>query len=135
MNKAFIIASAVLGIAVAGALTVAGWKVFRITDPYLVEPVTTLPAQNGAKTGHSIEGVTRVLSVVSSNRIIVVADPGVSFHYQVLWLVEKPRKDGSHTLMEYKCKLPKYVSADHLHPIGSEVPSRIQEIAEASQWR
>jgi hypothetical protein len=135
MKKGLIIAGAVLGVAVAGAISVVYWKAVTITDPYVVEPVTASPAPSGGKAGHSVESNTRTLSILSSNSVVVVADPGVAFQYEVLWLVEKPRRDGSHTLMEYRCKMPQYAMAQHINPVGSQIPPKIQKVAEGNQWR
>ena len=135
MKKALIIAGAVLGVAVAGAITVGVWKAGTITEPYLVKPVKVSPAPNGARVGHSVKNGTRTLSIFSSNLVVVVADPGASFQYEVVWLVEKPRGDGSHTLMEYTCQLPQYAAAEHINAVGSELPPKIQNKAGGGQWR
>lgn len=135
MKKALIIAGAVLGVVVAGAIAVGIWKAATITDPYLVKPVAVSPARNGARVGHSVKNGTRTLSIVSSNLVVVVADPGASFQHEVVWLVEKPRGDGNHTLMEYTCQLPQYSAAEHVKPVGSEIPPKIQNTAGGGQWR
>jgi hypothetical protein len=135
MRKALTVAGVALGVAIAGGVSVVVWNAISITKPYVVKPMTTLPAPKGAKVGHSIESSTRTLSIVSSNSVVVVADCGASFQYEVLWLVEKPREDGLHTLMEYRCKLPEYAVSDHINPVGSEIPPKIQKVADGNLWR
>jgi hypothetical protein len=135
MKKKLIIAGVVLGTALVAAISLAVWKAATITDPYLVKPVTVSPAPEGAKVGHSVNSGTRTLSVISSNRVVVVADPGASFQYEVLWVVEQPRKDGSPALMEYKCQLPQYAAADHINPAGSKLPLKIQKTAGRDRWQ
>ena len=85
--------------------------------------------------GYSVKNGTRTLSIVSSNQVVVVADPGASFRYEELWLVETPRKDGSDALMEYTCQLPKYAVLDHINPPTAQPPSKIQRAAEARGWQ
>ena len=134
VKKPLIITSVVLGFAMLVALAALAWKAFTLTDPYLVKPLTSSPAPAGASIGHSCASGSRTLSIVSSNNIVVVADPGASFKYEVLWLVERPRKSGASTLMEYRCDLPQYAAADHINPIGSRIPPKIQQVADGGQW-
>jgi hypothetical protein len=84
--------------------------------------------------GHSVVSGSRTLSIVSSNDVAVVADPGVSFQYEVVWLVEHPRKDSTHTLMEFKCEMPQYAAIDQIKPLGSQIPPKIQRVADGGQW-
>ena len=134
MKKPLIVAGIALGLALLVGIGAIAWEAFTITDPYLVKPLTSSPAPAGASVGHSVGGGSRTLSVVSSNDIVVVADPRVSFKYVVLWLVERPRKSRASTLMEYRCELPKYAAADHINPIGSRIPPKIQQVADGGQW-
>lgn len=103
--------------------------------PYVLEPMKAMPAPHGARVGHMVNTNARTLSVFSSNSVVVVADPGVSFQYEVLWLVEKPRKDKPAGLLEYKFSLPKYAMAEHINALGSKIPPGIQKVADGNQWR
>jgi hypothetical protein len=134
MKKNLVIVGVVVGVVIVVGISVLAWKTITITDPYVVKPITSTPAPVGASVGHSIGSATRTLSIVSSNDIVVVADPGASFQYEVLWLVERPRKDGTHTLMEYKCEMPQYAAAGHINPVGSQIPPKIQQVADGGQW-
>ena len=133
MKRPFIIAGVMLGLVLSVGVAAVAWKAFTITDPYLVKPLTSSPAPAGASVGHSVSS-TRTLSIVTSNDVVVVADPGASFQYEVVWLVERPRKDGAHTLMEFKCELPQYAAKDHINPLGSQIPPKIQRLADGEQW-
>lgn len=130
----YIIISAVLGFAVLVAICSLAWKAFTITDPYLVLPLASSPAPPGVRIGHSVASGSRMLSIVTSNDVIVVADPGASFQHEVLWLVERPRKDGARALLEFRCELPKYATIGHINPIGSQIPPKIQRVAEGGNW-
>jgi len=134
MKKTLIIAGIVLGLAVLVGVAAFAWKAFTITDPYLVRSLTSSPAPSDVSVGHSVVSGSRTLSIVSSNDVAVVADPGVSFQYEVVWLVERPRKDSTHTLMEFKCELPRYAAVDHIKPLGSQIPPKIQRVADGGQW-
>jgi hypothetical protein len=134
MKKMLIIAGVALGLVVLVGISAFAWKAFTITDPYVVKPLTSSPAPAGASVGHSVGSGSRTLSIVSTNNVVVVADPGASFQYEVIWLVERSRKDGAHTLTEYRCELPQYAAADHINPLGSQIPLKIQRIAERAQW-
>jgi len=133
MKKPLVIAGVVLGLAVLVGVTALAWKAFTVTDAYLVKPLTASPAPPGARIGHSVASGSRTLSIVSSNDVIVVADPGASFQYEVIWLVERPRKDGAHTLTEFKCELPQYAAIDQIKPLGSRIPLKIQRTADGGQ--
>jgi hypothetical protein len=134
MKKPLVIAGIMLGLAVLVGVAAFAWKVFTITDPYLVKPLTSSPAPSGASVGHSVASGSRTLSIVSSDDVAVAADPGASFQYEVVWLVEHPRKDSTHTLMEFKCELPQYAAVDHINPLGSQIPPKIQRAADGGQW-
>lgn len=124
----------VLGVVVVTVISMLVWTALTITEPYIVKPMASSPAPVGATVGHSVSSGSRTLSIVSSNDVVVVADPGASFRYEVIWLVERPRKDGANTLVEYKCELPKYAAADHINSIGSLIPPKIQQIADGGKW-
>src|SRR5689334_13867358 len=134
MKRPLVITCVVLGLALLVGVAAVAWKAFTITDPYLVKPLTSSPAPVGMSEGHSVSSGTRTLSVISSNDVVVVADPGASFQHEVVWLVEHPRKDGTHTLMQFKCELPQYAAVDHINPLGSQIPPRIQRVADGGQW-
>jgi hypothetical protein len=134
MKKPLIIISAAVGFTVLVAILTLARKALTITQPYLVKPLTSSPAPSGASIGHSVASGSRTLSVVTSNDVIVVADPGASFKHEVLWLVERPRKDGARTLLEFKCQLPRYAAIGHINPIGSQIPPKIQGVAEGGNW-
>jgi hypothetical protein len=130
MKIVLIVLSAVV---LAGTL-VLGWKALTATDPYIVQPMATLPAPDGATVGHALEPTSRMLSIVSSTDVVVVADPSASFRHEVLWLVERPSKTGERRLMEYKYTLQQPAVADHIHPIGSQVPLKIQQVTDGWPW-
>jgi hypothetical protein len=96
--------------------------------------VTSSPAPAGASAGYSVGSGTYTLSIVSNNDVVVVADPGASFQHEIVWLVERPRKSGSHTLMEFKCELPQCAAAGQIKPLGSPIPRKIQQVADGAQW-
>lgn len=134
MKKKLVIVGIAIGVLNVVGISALAWNVLTFADPYVVKPLTSTPVPIGSRVGYSIERATRTLSVTSSNDIVVVADPGASFQYEVLWLVERPRKDGSHSLIEYKCKLPQYATASHINPVGSQIPPKIQHVADGGQW-
>jgi hypothetical protein len=134
MKKSLIIAGVVLGLALFASVAVIAWTASTVTDPYLIRPLTSSPAPPGASVGFSVSSSTRTLSIVSSNDVVVAADPGASFRYEVVWLVEHPRKDKTRTLMEFKCELPQYAAVDHIHALGSQIPPKIQQVADGGQW-
>jgi hypothetical protein len=134
MKKPVNIAGIVLGLAVPVGITLLAWNAFTITAPYLVEPLTSSPAPAGVIVGHSVASGSRTLAVVSSNDVVVIADPGASFQHEVVWLVERPRKNGAHTLMEYRCELPQYAAADRINRLGSPIPPKIQQVADGGRW-
>jgi len=134
MKKPLVIAGIVLGLPTLVGIAALAWKTFTTTDPYLVRPLKASPAPVGASVGHSVASGSRTLSIVSSNNVVVVADPGASFQYEVVWLVERPRKDGAGTLREFKCELPQYAAVGQIHPLGSQIPPKIQRVADGGQW-
>ena len=128
-----------IGAGAAGVIALVGvgvlaWKFFTISDPYLVKPLRSSPAPVAAMTGYSVASGSRTLSVISSNDIVVVADPGASSTYEVVWLVQQPRKDGTHALMEFKCELPPNAAVDRIEPLGSPIPPKIQKVANGRLW-
>lgn len=133
MKNILIIAGSALGLAVLVGFSALAWKAFTITDPYLVKPLKCAPAPVGATVGDSITSGSHSLSVISSNDVVVVVDPGVSFLYEVVWLVERPRRDGKHTLLEFKCELPQHAEG-HIKPLGSHIPAKIRRVADESLW-
>jgi hypothetical protein len=134
MKKSLIIAGIALGLAVSVGISALAWKAFAITDPYLVKPLASSPAPVGATVGHSVAIASRTLSIVSSNDVVVIADPGASFQREVVWLVERPRKNGTHTFMEFKCELPQVAAAYRINPLGSPIPPKIQQAADGGRW-
>lgn len=134
MRKSLIVVGIALGLAVLVGVATLAWSTFTITDPYLVKPLTSSPAPAGASVGHSVASGSRTLYIVSSNDVVVVADPGASFRYEVVWLVERPRKDGGHTLMEFKCELPEFAVVGQIKPLSSTIPPKIQQMADGGQW-
>lgn len=134
MKKKLIVVGIALSVVLAAGISMIVWETLTITDPYMVKPLTSSPTPIGATVGQSLESDSRTLSIVSSNDVVVVADPGASFRYVVLWLVERPRKNGVSTLMEYRFALPQYASADHINPVGSRIPTNIQQVADRGQW-
>ena len=135
MKRVLIITGIAVAVAVVAATSFGVWRFLTVTDPYRVEPITESPAPVGAKAGYTVKNDTRTLSIISSNRVVVVADPGASFQYEVLWLVERPRKDGSTALIEYSCKLPEAAAVDHINPPTAQLPPKIQKASEATGWR
>lgn len=97
--------------------------------------MAVVPAPSDAKTGHTVDTATRTLSVVSRQKVVVIADPGASFSHEVLWIVEIPKKDGPNGLMTYQVEMPKFSVAEHIHPLGSDVPPKIAKLASGGQWR
>ena len=131
MKRAFVILSIV---AVAGLIWLAV-ELDTCTDPYVVKPTVILPAPSDTKIGHSFDATTHTLSVVSRNEVIVVADPGASFSYEVLWLWEVPPKGGSDRLMLYRVQLPEFSDDEHINPLGAKAPPKIAKFASGDKWR
>jgi hypothetical protein len=104
-------------------------QVLAVTDPYIVKPIASQAARAGLTSGHFVDGAGRVLSVLSSNDVVVVADPGASFSHEVLWLVEQTRKTGDRTLMEFTYVLPQHAAPEHIKPLGSQVPAKLMQLA------
>ena len=129
MKKVFIVAGMFVGFALLAAVMLSVWKFATITDPYCVEPISVSVASGGAKVGYSVKLETRPLSVSSSNEVVVVADPGTSFRYEVLWLVERRRSDGTHGLMAYTYKLPRFAAVNHINAPTTEPPPEIRKAA------
>lgn len=115
-------------------ITAFAWNVLTVTDPCLVKPLTSSYAPASASVGHLEGGGSRILSIVSGSDIVVVADPGASFQHEVVWLVEQPRKDGGHTLKEFRCELPQHAAVDQIRPLGSPIPTKIQQTANGGRW-
>jgi len=113
---------------------VLAWNFFTITDPYVVKLLSSSPAPLGSMTSFSVANDTRTLSVISSNDVVVVSDPGADFKYEVLWLVEHPRKTGTHALVEFRFKLPKSAAADKIELLGTEIPPKIRKVADGQLW-
>ena len=134
MKKPLIMAGLVLGLAALFGAVALAWTTGTITGPYPVRPLTLLPASEGAIVGHSVVSGSRTLSIVSSNDVTVVADPGASFKHVVVWLVERPRKEGTHSLIEFKCALPQFADAGQIRPLGSTIPPKIQQVANGGRW-
>ena len=133
MKMKFIIAGIVV-MAVLAGITALAWEVLTVTNPYVVSPLSSSPAPASASVGRSIGSGSRILSVVSSLDVVVVADPGASFKYEVVWLVELPRKDGSHALKVFRCDLPQHASVDQIRSLGSAIPTEIQQTADGRRW-
>lgn len=128
------IIAGITGVAVLAAITAVAWEVFTVTDPYVVTPLVSSSAPANASAGHAVGSGSRTLSIVSSSDVVVVADPGSSFKHEVIWIVEQPRKDGSHTLKEFTCNLPEYAAVEQIKPLGSAIPSEIQQTANGHRW-
>lgn len=128
------IIAGITGVAVLTAITALVWEVFTVTDPYVVTPLASSTAPANASAGHAIGSGSRTLSIVSSSDVVVVADPGASFRHEVIWVVEQPRKDGSHTLKVFTCELPEHAAVDQIKPLGSAIPTEIQQTANGYRW-
>lgn len=133
MKKKAIIVG-ITGMVVLAAIAALAWEVFTVTDPYVVTPLASSSAPATSSAGYAVAIGSRTLSIVSGSDVVVVADPGVSFKHEVIWIVEQPRKDGSHTLKEFRCSLPKYVAVDQVRPLGSPIPPEIQQTANGHRW-
>lgn len=120
-----------IGMCVVGVVM---YKLHTITDPYIIEPLSALPVPDNTAVGHSING--KMLSVVSTDNVVCVVDPGVSFAYRVVWLVPKPRTDTEHKLVEYKYVLQFHTNANdaHVNGLNSEVPNEIAVMADGNRW-
>ena len=125
----------ILALIVATAIGYVIYQSVSVTEPYIISPISTLPAPEGSTIGHTIDIDTRTLRVCSSNAVVVVADPGVSFLYEVLWIVAMPRAERLDNLVEYTYKLPEYAKAEHINPLGSEIPDDIAKVAAGCQWK
>lgn len=123
-----------IGVAVLAGITAISWEVFTVTDPYVVVPLASSSAPANARVGVLVGSGSRTLSIVSSNDVVVVADPGTSFKHEVIWIVEQPRKDGSHELKEFTCSLSEYAKVDQIRPMGSSIPNKIQQAAKGYRW-
>jgi hypothetical protein len=130
--KTFVVG--VTGVAVLVGSAALVWEVSTCTEPYVVAPLASSAAPASARAGHEVGSGSRTLSVVSSSDIVVVADPGASFKHEVIWIVEQPRKDGSHALKEFTCNLPEYAAADQIKPLGSSIPTEILQTAKGNRW-
>ena len=108
-------------------------KLLGVTDPFIIESLSVSPAAPDAIIGYSIDG--NVLSVVSSNDVVCVADPGISFQYVVVWLVPLPPATPMQELRVHKYGLPKYADPDHINGLDAEVPADIAEVASDNKWR
>ena len=133
MKMKYIITGLVGMVGLVG-VTALAWEVLTVSDPYRVEPLTSSPASVGATAGHSVDSSTRTLSIVSSGEVVVVADPGESFRYEVIWLVEKPCAGTAHLLKEFCCKLPEFATESQIRPMGTPVPAKIQQVADRNRW-
>jgi hypothetical protein len=51
MKRPLLIAGVALGLVMLVCVAVGAWKLFTITDPYLVKPLTSSPAPVGASVG------------------------------------------------------------------------------------
>jgi len=123
-----------VGFVVAVGMAALAWEVVSVTEPYLVRPVDSATAPEGARVGYSIAPESRVLSVVSGSEATVVADPGSSFRHEVVWLVEEPRPNGSSELREFTCVMPEYATEASIRPLGTPVPAKIRQVADGSRW-
>jgi hypothetical protein len=130
--KTFIVG--ITGVPVLAAIAALVWEVLTVTDPYVVIPLASSTAPASARAGHTVKSGSRTLSIVSSRDVVVVADPGASFKHEVVWIVEQPRKNGSHALKEFTCSLPEYAAVDQIKPLGSSIPTEIQRIANGHRW-
>ncbi|MEI6809288.1 MAG: hypothetical protein WCN95_11260 [bacterium] len=122
-----------IGMLIVGAAVFAIYKTLSITVPYLIEPTSVRPAAPGATVGYVLKG--RTISVVSSNSIICISDPGVSFQYEVVWLVPKSQPIGKQDLMEFIFPLPAYADARHINGPDVAAPPDIKTVASEGKWR
>ncbi len=116
--------ASIAGIAALVGIIALAWQVLTITDPYRIEPLASHPAPEGASVGHSVNSDSRLLSIVSRNEVIVVVDPGAAFRYEVTWIVEQPREDGTEVLREVTYKLTEYSAIDKIKPMGTPIPEK-----------
>ena len=108
-------------------------KILGVTDPYIIESLSVSPAAPDAEIGYSIDD--NVLSVVSSYDVVCVADPGISFLYEVVWLVPLPPATTVQELRVHKYGLPKFADPDHINGLDAEIPADIAEVASNNKWR
>jgi hypothetical protein len=134
ITKKLIMVGVTICVVFGGGISIFVWKAAHIISPYIVKPLKYSLAPVGSVVGFSIQSDTRTLSIVSSNDVLVVADPGVSFKYEELWLVERPRKNGDTSLLEFKFLLPEHATAEHINPISSRIPPKIQQLADDGSW-
>ena len=118
---------------VVGGVAFAIYKVFSCFDPYIIEPQSVVEVAPNTKDGYSVAGGT--LSVVSSNDVVCVADPGASFQYAAVWLAPLPPAKQGQVLRLYKFDLPGNANTNHIYWLNAEAPANILEVATGdNQW-
>ncbi|HEY5754028.1 MAG TPA: hypothetical protein VIT21_12825 [Chthoniobacterales bacterium] len=125
-----------IGFNVLAAIVAVGAYVtycaLSITDPYVVEASEIRLVPHEVEEGFRVDIEHRVLSVVSDKEIVLVADPGFSFHHEVLWLVEKPRKASSTESREFRFELPEYAKVDQIFFSDASTPLHVLKTASGS---
>ena len=124
-----------MAIAFLVIVAVGALKVFRLdpTAPYVVRPTTVSSAATTARIGATFDSATHTLSVVSDAPVVVIADPGKSFKYDVVWLVAESRASQTVGRFNYRFALSEYTTAEHINPRGTDVPPKIQRAAN-NRW-
>jgi hypothetical protein len=124
-----------MAIAVLVVVGIGALKVFRFdpTAPYVVRPTTVSSADTTAQVGSVFDSATHTLSVVSDTPVVVVADPGKSFKYEVVWVVADPRPNQAVRRCNYRFALSEYAKAEHVNPLGTALPPEIQKTA-TDRW-
>ncbi len=121
------------GLVVVSCAVLSIHRLLGVTDPYVIRPLSVSVAAPSAKVGCTIDGKT--LSVVTSNDVVCVADPGVSFQYEVVWLVLRPPTAPTQELRVHTFELPAYADPDHVNGLDTEVPLDIVKVASDNKWR
>jgi hypothetical protein len=125
---------ALLAILVVTVIGYAGYTAFTVTDPYVVKPASIEPAKKEAIIGYSFDKESKTLSVTTSKDVILVADPGKSFKYVEIWILERPRASNDTLLSEYKFHVSEFAQDDKIHFANTEIPTEIAKVAQRTEW-
>lgn len=124
-----------LGLVAAAGFAGLVVMVRTATAPYAIAPISVTPTPDDTPIGHAIDDNTRILSVFSPAPVVVVADPGVSFQYEVLWLVTVPQPGRASQMKEYRFELPEHAAADKVNALDAQIPPEIVAVASRNDWK
>lgn len=127
INKTVSVIMASAIIAITSFVFMVNKKISSSTEIYKISPTSIKPSSKKTATNYSFDPKSQELIISSDNDVIVIADPGESFSYVAIWIVELPNIKSLGGTKEFNFKLTEFSSERHIHGPKEQRPEKIIE--------